>query len=73
LLQYPLQGKAFSDNFLEIVLGADFILEIEPLFREPVRSVHDPTESQRVLHSERYLIGDMLQQFRVPSGEILLL
>ena len=61
------QGSAPSDDFLEVVLGLDFFFEVDLLAGELVLEGSDLAISERVLHGNRDLRGDMRQQFGRPA------
>ena len=71
LFQDLFQGRTFTDNLFEVVFGADLVLEVELLFAKLVRPVHDLTIRERVLDSNGYLIGHMLQQIRIFLRKVL--
>ena len=71
LFQDFFQGRTFTDNLFEVVFGADLVLEVELLFAKLVRTVHDLTIRERVLDSDGYLIGHMLQQIGILLRECL--
>ena len=55
------QAKTFTDDLFEVVFGANLILKVELLLGQFIRPVHDLPKGEGVFHSDRYLIGDMLE------------
>ena len=56
LMQHALQRRRLADDLLEVVLGADLVLEIDLLRRELVLELGDLLERERVLDRERHLL-----------------
>ena len=65
LLQDLAQGGALADDVAEVVLGADFLLQIRLLLGELVLERLDLLERQGVLDGDGHLVGDELQEVHV--------
>src|SRR4030095_1327582 len=61
LLENLLQTRAFADDFLEVVFGADFILQIEFFLAQLFGSIDHLMKRERVFDGDRDLIGDIFE------------
>ena len=66
LLQQTPQGRASTDNLLEVQFAADFIFQVDFFLRQPVFQLCDLTIGKRVLYRDRHLVADQTQKLQVP-------
>ena len=69
LLQDSHQGFTLPNNLLKIVLGADFVFEIELFLREFGLQLGNLAKGQRVVDRDGDLVGDLSQEVRIVFGE----
>ena len=65
LAEDALERRAFADDLLEVVLGADFLFEVELLLRQLVLELGDLLIGQSVLDGDGDLVGDQSEQVHV--------
>src|SRR5438876_2269562 len=71
LVQHAFQRRGLTDDVLEVVLGADLVLEVDLLRGELVLELGDLLERERVLDREGDLARSGGQELRVAIGERL--
>ena len=71
LVQHAFQRRGLTDDVLEVVLGADLVLEVDLLRGELVLELGDLLERERVLDREGDLARSGDQELRVAIGERL--
>ena len=73
LLQNGLQRAALADDLLEAVVGADFVFEVDLLFRQARVQLLDALVGKRVFERDGHLAGRLREELQVPGGEEVLL
>ena len=71
LVQRALQRGRVADDLLEVVVGADLLLEVDLLGRELVLERGDLLERERVLDREGHLLRDRRDEISSSCGERL--
>ena len=65
LLQHLPERRALADDLLEVVLGADLVLEIQLLRVELLLQLGNLLEREPVLHRDGDLLGHLTQQLHI--------
>jgi len=65
LLQNSLEGRAFADDLLKVVLGADFFLKVEFLFSQPLLQFRHLAVSESVVQCNGNVARHLLKQVHV--------
>src|SRR5207302_2619373 len=71
LVEHALQRRGLADDLLEVVLGADLVLQVDLLRRELVLELGDLLERERVVDGERHLLRHRGEELRVGDAERL--
>src|ERR1035438_6297335 len=69
LLQDSIQGAAAADDFLEAMVGADFVFEVNLLFRQARVEFFDALIGERVLERDGNLGGGLREELQILRGE----
>ena len=69
LLEHVLQRRAVADDFLEVVLAANFVLEVQLFFVELFLQLGDLPVGEPVLDGNRDLLRDLTQQLDLVAAE----
>jgi len=65
LLEHAFERRTLADDLLEIMFGTDFVFEVELFLGQFVFQLGDLLIGQDVVHRNRNLFADLLEEFHV--------